>query len=179
MRVRALSDFIGCLCLGKLHVEILGAGFAADRPEGIAMFVQKLRAALELRFQDGASQPNTLFVDRGNGFYESGSGIITPEFETALQENDFRAFHGANASIQPGQSGDLMLHETAVAWIRRRMAQTLPREPWRESEEEWGKRLKDTVAYINDKYDVEGLCREMPERMCTLVQEKQGDRIGK
>ena len=167
------------LTMGKLHVEILGSGFAADRPESMATFLQKLRAAINRRFQDGASQPTTLFVDRGNGFYESGSGIITPEFNSALQENDFRAFHGVNASIQPGQSGDLMLHETAVAWIRLRMAQTLPREPWRESEEEWGKRLKDTVTYINNKYDVEGLCREMPERMRILVHEKQGDRVGK
>ena len=97
----------------------------------------------------------------------------------ARRENGFGAFHGANASIQPGQSGDLMLHETAVSWIRRRMAQTLPIEPWRESEVGWGKRLKDAVVHINNKHDIEGLCREMPGRMHELVHDTMGDRLRK
>ena len=52
------------------------------------------------------------------------------------------------------------------------MAQTLPKEPWRESEEEWGKRLKATVASINHKHDIEGSCREMPERTRELVNDR-------
>ena len=59
------------------------------------------------------------------------------------------------------------------------MAQTLPREPWHESEEDWGKRLKDAVAYINNKHDIDGLCREMPERMRELVHDREGDRLRK
>ena len=57
------------------------------------------------------------------------------------------------------------------------MSQTLPREPWRESEEDWGKRLKDAVAYINDKHDIDSLCREMPNRMRQLAHDAKGNRL--
>ena len=41
-----------------------------------------------------------------------------------------------------GRSGDLWPHETTVSWVRERMKRTQPVEPWIESEEKLGKRLK-------------------------------------
>ena len=55
---------------------------------------------------------------------------------------------------QPGQLQEMMLHETAVAWMRLRLSKTKPREPWTETREQYGTRLKEIAAYINAEYDV-------------------------
>jgi len=47
--------------------------------------VDKVRAALNIRF--GAGAPNVLFVDRGKGFYDPGTGKIVGPFKTALRDN--------------------------------------------------------------------------------------------
>ena len=70
-----------------------------------------------------------------------------------------KAFHGDDASMQPGHSGDLWLHETAVSWMRHRLRVTVPQEPWRETEAQYESRLKAAAAYINEHHDVEGLCK--------------------
>ena len=77
-------------------------------------------------------------------------------------------FHGDDASEQPGQSGDRWLHETAVSWMRHRLRLTVPQEPWRESVEDYEARLKAAAAHINEHHDIDGLCKEMPERMRLL-----------
>ena len=71
-----------------------------------------------------------------------------------------------------------MLHETSVAWIRRRETVTQTREPWTETVEAFGIRLKGICQYINDNYEVEDLCRELPERIQEVIDE-DGDRISK
>ena len=164
------------LTRGKFHLEVLGSSFPGDHVTGMADFVHKLRAAINVRFH--GSQPDIVFVDRGGGFYQ-GNGNITEEFKQALRENRLKPFHDGNAGIQPGQSGDLWPHETAVSWVRNRLRSTLPQEPWRESEEEFGARLKAAAAYINAKHDVDGLCKEMPQRMYDLVHVTKGDKLGK
>ena len=166
------------LARGKLHLEVLGSSFPGDHPSGMSTFVHKLRAAVQSRFRNEDSQPGIVFVDRGGGFY-SGNGKITSEFDAALRENQFTAFHGRDASIQPGRCGDLWLHETAVSWVREQLKRTLPREPWREREEQFAKRLKTAAEHVNARFDVHGLCKEMPERMRLLVHEKKGDRLRK
>ena len=164
------------LARGKLHLELLGSGFPGDRKEGMPVFVQKIRKAINARFRQ--QQPDIVFVDRGGGFYD-GTGRITTEFETALAANHFKVFHGTDASIQPGQSGDLWLHETAVAWTRNRLKRTLPKDPWQETEEAFGKRLKLAQDYVNKNYDVASLCLQMPHRMRALVHDKKGGRLAK
>lgn len=166
------------LARGKLHVEVLGTSFPGDHPHGMSTFVQKLRAAINIRFQGDGPQPDVVFVDRGGGFYD-GTGQITAEFKSALRTNSFTAFHGDNAQVQPGRSGDLWLHETSVSWIRERLKRSLPKDPWNESEESFTKRMKTAVEYVNANHGVTGLCKEMPERMRDLVHEQQGDRIRK
>ena len=166
------------LARGKLHIELLGSDFPGDKVEGMGRFVEKLSKAVHVRFPDEADRPNMVFVDRGEGFYKS-NGKITDEFATALRAHGLKAFHGADAEFQPGRSGDLWLHETAVAWMRERMKRSQPVEPWRESEAELGKRLKAAAGYCTSWYDVEGLCKEFPDRMYDLAHVTKGDRLWK
>ena len=71
-----------------------------------------------------------------------------------------------------------MLHETAVAWVARRMVLTTPVREWEETLEDFGARLKAACQYCNDNYDVDGLCRALPGRLATLI-ERAGARTGK
>ena len=89
------------LAQGKVHVELLGSGFAGDHVSGTPTFVHKLRVSINSRFRD--DQPGIVFVDLGGGFYQGST--ITDEFKRAPKEHDFKAFHGDDASIQPGSSG--------------------------------------------------------------------------
>ena len=72
----------------------------------------------------------------------------------------------------------VMLHETVVAWARNLMTKSTPAKPWEESPELFGRRLKEAFAFMNDNYNVEGLSRELPDRVQTLV-EADGDRLCK
>ena len=119
-----------------------------------------------------------LFVDRGRGFFDTVTGLITDEYKAVLREHELRTFWGDNASEQPGKCGDLLLHETVVSWIRKRERRTLPRKPWEETEEQFGARLREIARNINNSCNVEGLCWEFPERINKLV-EMEGERIGK
>ena len=106
--------WVPVLSRGKLHIEPLPSNFPGESPEGAEIMVAKVRAALNVRFP-GGDAPRVLFTDRGNGFYISGSGVITPQYRAALHRHGLRAFFGCDASVQPGQLQEVMLHETAVA----------------------------------------------------------------
>ncbi len=80
---------------------------------------------------------------------------------------------GMMAASSPG-----MLHETAVSWIRHKLARCAPARPWLETTEEYGARLKAVVAEINQEHDLESLCRELPDR-AALVKAAKGRRISK
>ena len=121
------------LTRGKLHVEVLPPDFAGDRPDGAEVFVERLRVGLNRRFPN-AEGPRVVFVDRGAGFYNPGDGQITWQFKAALQRHGLRAFMRDDASVQPGHLADLMLHETAVAWIRRQERQHFLHGPGKKPE---------------------------------------------
>ena len=108
------------LTRGKLHVEVLGRDFLGECPEGAATLVTKVRSALNVRFR-GDDKPNVIFTDRGRGFYATKSGKITREYSEALRQNGLQAFMSLDASRQPGGLQDLMVHETAVAWVTARL----------------------------------------------------------
>ena len=139
--------------------------------------VAKVRAVLNVRFP-GGDAPKVLFTDRGNGFYESGSGKITSGYQNALRIHSLKAFMKADASMQPGALQELMLHETAMAWVRYRLRKTVPKVPWEETVEEYGARLKEVASYIEREYDVSGLCRALPDR-AAMLDEAKGDRLPK
>ena len=83
---------------------------------------------------------------------------------------------GDCARIEPVSIHDLLLHETAVSWMRFRLVRSQPQRCWEESREEYGRRLKRCCEEVNQECDVEGLCRGLPKRMKKL-QEAEGDRI--
>ena len=164
------------LTRGKLHIEFLGADFPGETPEGAAILVARVRAALNIRFQAAASAPKLLFTDRGQGFFIKNSGKITPEYKAALAEHSLKAYYGDDASVQPGKMGDVLLHETAVSWIRYRERRCRIAKPWEETMEEVVTRMKGIVQKINDDLDVEGLCRQFPRRVQELI-DAEGDRL--
>ena len=143
------------LAQGKLHLELLGSDFPGDHTSGMATFVHKLRSSINVRFH--TDQPETVFVDLGGGFYQGG--VITEEFKVALRTNHLKAFHGNDASVQPGRSGDLWPHETAISWMRHRLRVPLQQEPWNETEDGLGARLEAAVEWVKHHHDVEGLCK--------------------
>ena len=74
---------------------------------------------------------------------------------------------------------DLLLHETAVAWFRKRLrAEKLVVKPWEETYELWTVRAREAVRGINADYDARGLCKEFPHRLATCIS-KGGDRLRK
>ena len=81
---------------------------------------------------------------------------------------------GKDASKQPGHMQELMLHETAVAWMRKRLVETTPKKCWTESREEYTARLKRCAEFINNNYDVEGLCKGLPKRIKGIIKAKGG-----
>ena len=78
------------------------------------------------------------------------------------------------ASVQPGHLQELMLHETAVAWLRLRLERTLPKSCWKETPEAFGARLRRCCADINATLDVAGLCRSFPARVQKLLDSEGG-----
>ena len=85
---------------------------------------------------------------------------------------------GEDASKQSGDAQEVMLHETAVALLRRRLALSLPSKPWLESRELYASRLKEQAAFINHRYNMEGLCKEFPTRVAEVIA-NDGGRIWK
>ena len=48
-------------------------------------------------------------------------------------------------------------------------ARTMPQKPWEESREQFGERMRTIARHINAEREVEGLCREFPDRIQRLV----------
>ena len=139
-----------------------GRGWGGRSDSGAAQLVAKVRAAINIRFQSG-DQPAVVFADRGQGFFKFKSGRITPEYNSALQEHGLRAFMGQDAARQPGDLKELTLQETAMAWVNNRLKVTRPAKAWEETEAEFGERLRSVAEYINATYDVQSLCKGIPE----------------
>ena len=164
------------LTRGKLHIEAFDADFPGENEGGAAALVAKARAAVNLRFQGGATKPDTIWTDRGKGFYFPGNGRITGAYQQALRDHSFKAAFGDDASVQPGSLQELMLHETAVSWIRYRLGRTVPAKPWEESRADYTARLKMVCEEINTNLEVENLCRGFQKRIQTLV-DREGGRL--
>jgi len=55
-------------------------------------------------------------------------------------------------------------------------SQQEPAEPWSESPEDFGVRLRSICQDINNSCNVEGLCRQLPQRLADLA-DREGDRL--
>ena len=95
-----------------------------------------------------------------------------------MREHGLKALLGVDASRQPGDLKELMLHETAVAWLTHWLVVTTPAPEWDETPDAFGKRLKDAREYINTNNGVDSLCREFPARVRAL-REAEGGRLPK
>ena len=111
---------------GKLHVVTFDDTFPGEEPAAASVLVPQLLVAVNKRFPSADRKPSWVFVDRGKGFYNPGNGKITQEFKEALKASRFKAFWGDDASAQPGHMQEVMLRETAVSWLRRRLTESLP-----------------------------------------------------
>ena len=139
------------------------------------MAAEKLGAVLNIRFPNEA-KPKIVMTDKGRGFYHGFTSGITAPYKAGLRSSGLRAFMGDDAKEQPGDLQDMMLHETAVAWIRHRESTSRPATPWTETVTEFGARLRSICQDINQNCDVEGLCRKLPER-AQAVADAEGGRI--
>ena len=86
------------------------------------------------------------------------------------------AYYPDNASAQPGNLQEVMLHETAVSWIRKRENITRSTEPWKETVPEFAKCMREIAQGASANLSVEGLCRAIPKRLQLQV-DAEGDRI--
>ena len=84
------------------------------------------------------------------------------------------AFMGGNAARQPVSLQELMLREAAVTGLLRGLTWSLPAKPWEETVEDYSARLRDVVRKVNEEYNVEGLCRELPDRVEALYSAEGG-----
>ena len=76
----------------------------------------------------------------------------------------------------PHTRGVALLHETAVAWLRRKLSGTVPAQAWKEGRGAYLVRPRALRAKVNEEHDVEGLCREFPQRLEEL-KPKKGDAL--
>ena len=117
-----------------------------------------------------------MFVDRGKGFYAPASGQITAKYSAALSDNDLVPMMGQNARLQPGNLSEVLLHETAVSWLRIRLAESVPAKAWAETREQYTSRLRACCQAVNSSYNVDGLCRAFPARIAKL-RDAEGGRL--
>ena len=82
-----------------------------------------------------ARLPRTLFTDRGTGLYNA-RGAAVRAYSAAVKAAGFKLFWGDDASQQSPDMPDLLLHETAVAWFRRKLSKQRPTcVPWEETQD--------------------------------------------
>ena len=165
------------LVRGRVHIEVVGADWT-QTGSGMATLVDRLPQILPKMLGKGALMPRVVVSDRGPGFYQSLTGHIVKAYADALDKNGFRPFAGLDASTQPPDIPDLLLHETAVGWIRN----YLRKHPFARSgtldaqEARLRKLLKQCADHINAHYDVEGLCYRFPARLQEMI-DKGGQRL--
>ena len=147
--------------------------FPGETPEGARILVERLPAVLDKMLGRSAKKPHTIFTDRGPGFYHRRWGTITGDYESACREHGFKPWGGTNSKkgprAQPPDLADVLLHETAVSWLRRQEEQNRPARPWLESPHELEERLQQATDWVNKEFGVRGLCMGLPDRLHALV----------
>ena len=93
-----------------------------------------------------------------------------------MATHGLKTYYGDSAAVQPGNLQELLLHETAVGWIRHREPKTRLQRPWEETIAQFTSRFKGIAQDINDNLNVDDLCRALPRRVQELV-DREGDRI--
>ena len=157
---------------GRVEIEFMG-DYWKQAGAGMAEFMTRLPAILRRMLGPSAALPRVVVSDRGPGFYLSGlrNGEIVPAYAAALRHAGFRPFAGSSAAGQPADCPDLLLHETAVGWIRK----YFKRHPFHRSQglahniARVKTGMSSCVEHINGHYAVEDLCSSWPRRLEELV----------
>lgn len=170
-------NWVIVLARGVVHVEKMPEDWHVNG-DGLAFFVRQLPAVLRGMLGAETPLPRVLFTDRGTGMYTS-RGYIVEKYRQAVDDMGFRAFWGEDARVQSPDMGDILLHETAVAWFRKRMQKERPATaPWQETPQAWDRRARRVVQHINENFDVASLCRQFPQRLRAVV-DSGGERLRK
>ena len=70
-----------------------------------------------------------------------------------------------DAKKQAPEMPDLLLHETAVSWVRSALRRSKPEVlPWKETPEQWSRRMLRAVEAAN-QHDAEALCADFQNRV--------------
>ena len=85
---------------------------------------------------------------------------VTMKYQGALLEHGFKSM-----MAQPGHMQQVLLHETAVSWIRLRLPATGPSKPWLETRGEYASRLRQVGGDINMTLDVDGVMQGPPKTL--------------
>ena len=144
------------LAQGQVHIHVVGSQWTQDA-RGQAQMVTALPKVLKKMLGSEADMPDVIFTDRGPGFYHPSSGTVCPEYYEALQQAGLKPWAGENAKWQPPDIPDLLLHETAVAWVRKFMKQH-PVKLGTNMERNISnlvEKLKEAEDHINTYYEVE------------------------
>ena len=131
-------DWFIVLARGKVHVEVMPESWTLSGM-GLAQFVDRLPAILKKMLGPRARVPRHVFTDRGTGLY-GPAGKAVQEYAAAVEAAGFTLYWGRDAGRQSPDMGDVLLHETAVAWLRKRLAREKPDvPPWQETTALWSK----------------------------------------
>ncbi|CAK0800003.1 unnamed protein product [Prorocentrum cordatum] len=153
----AKVNWFTVLARGVVHVEVMPADWKFNG-KGVALFVERLPGILRKMLGAGARLPRHAFTDRGAGMYRQVGKVVNERAE-AMEAATMHLYLGRDAARQSPDVGDVLLHETAVAWFRKQMRNEGPNGlPWHETTEQWARRARRVVAAMNQEYDVSGLC---------------------
>ena len=161
---------------GLVHFEFMPDGWE-QTGDGMAHFIAKLPGILASRLGDDA-MPRVIFSDRGPGFYQSSSGHIVATYAQALQAHGFRPFAGSDASGQPPDVPDVLLHETVVGWTR----SYLKKHPAKRSTDlaanvaGWREAMAECRRHLEAERDIDDPCRSFPGRLRAPIASR-GERL--
>ena len=157
-------NWVIILARGVVGVDILPMDWALDG-DGMATVVRRLEERLRDMLGDDVRLPRVLMSDRGTGMY-APAGQVVAAYDHAVRECNFRTFWGPDAKKQSPDMPDLLLHETAVSWLRGVLRRTKPVvAPWLGTPEQWPRRMMTALDEVNRNNDVESLCMQFPDRV--------------
>ena len=162
---------------GDLHIEIMPDEWE-QTSEGMAIFVSKLEGILRSRLGASAILPRVIASDRGPGFYVCNTASITHGYSDALDAHGFRAFAGEDASGQPADIPDVLVHETVAGWIRTYFKKHPCKRSLDLASNELAMKamMRACVRHIRAEYDLKSLCGGFRKRLQEVV-DAEGDRL--
>ena len=91
----------------------------------------------------------------------------------------FKLFWGDDAGQLSPDMPDLLLHETAVAWFRKKLSKQRPVcVPWEETQAQWTASSRHVVAFLNENHRVDRLCQQFLQRL-RARKDSDGERLRK